>query len=149
MNWLYIIVLSLIGGALYRMGGQGYPFNKQYRSVGVPLCALLLLFLLGNRDPWWAWLTTAMLLYGTMTTYFKWGGQKQMYWWNWTITGFMYGIAMFPFCFASMGWDMLIARACWLAGAVGIVTVENLLDVKWEEGLRGFFLVATIPFLLI
>lgn len=142
------IVLSFVSAILYRMGGKGAPYNTKYRDFGTPLCALVILGLWGPYPAWWVWIVTFGLMFGVMTTYFKFGGQADVKWYNWLITGFMYGLSAIV---------IAITKGCWVGFGIRTVLLalaimfwsEKIDEVNWEEGGRGFMFAATIPLLLI
>jgi len=142
------IVLSLISGLLYRLGGIGHPYNTKYRDFGVPLTGLFLLFLLGITAPWWVWLLTFGTMFGSMTTYCKLGNQEDVHWYNWFLTGTLYGLSALPLALSTGKWLGFTLRTIILAFAV-MAWSEKMDEVNLEESGRGFLFVITLPLLLI
>ena len=143
-----VIILALIGGLLYRLGGIGHPYNTKYRDFGVPLTALLLLFLLGITAPWWIWLLTFGIMFVSMTTYCKFNNQEDVYWYNWFLTGTLYGISVLPFAFSTGNWLGFTLRTIILAFST-MAWSEVIDEVNLEEGGRGFLFIVTLPLLLL
>jgi len=90
--WLILCCLSAI---LYRMGGSR-EFNTKFRDVGVPLCVLGSVVLLGEWH--WSGIISAVLMFGAMTQYWK-GDRGDCEWYDWFITGLMYAVAWIPYCY--------------------------------------------------
>ena len=88
---MMLILMSLLSGVLYRMGGIGKPFNTKCRDFGVPAIALITIWLSDIIIAWWVYLFAFGLMFGSMTTYCKFG-QNDVRWWNWLLTGILYGL---------------------------------------------------------
>lgn len=145
---MIIILLSLIAGLLYRFGGMGKPFNRYYRRLGVPAIVLITLILLHRALPWWAYLSVFALQFGTLTTYFKFGKQADVVWYNWALTGLFCSLAVLPVVCVTHTWMGFCLRSGLILGVY--VVVSELFDSVWIEELgRGAVLVATLPLLFV
>ncbi len=147
MKILFVIILSLLSGVLYRLGGIGKPFNTKFRDCGCPLVALICLWLLKgfNLGFWWAYLLTFGLGWGVMTTYWKKKGTDAK-WWNWLLTGAGYGLSALPLCWIGVHWYVLLYRTVVLS--IGTMLWSDWQgNVVWEECGRGALITATIPLL--
>lgn len=138
------ILLSMIAGVSYRMGGSG-NFPRWVREVGGVLSMVSLMFVLGMFH--WSLVICAGFMYGLMTTYFKKKGTDAV-WWNWALVGLAFGLSMIPYC---------IFQGHWLGFGIRCV-VCTVLTTLWsqligkavlEEFGRGFINIATLPLLLI
>ena len=144
---LVVLILSLCGGLLYRLGGEK-GFNTKIRDFGCPVIATLIMFYLGFVMSIWCWILTFGLMFGAMTTYCKIGKQEDVYWYNWLLTGLLYGLTLILYVWQSGHW-----MGFWIR--TGILTVfipvwsELIDDVWWEEGGRGTAFCLTVPLLLI
>lgn len=140
-------IAAFLGGILYRLGGIGKPFNTKVRDIGVPILSLGVLGLMGARASWYLWLLTFGTMFGAMTTYCKFG-QEDVKWWNWLLTGMLYGLSALPITFALGHWGGFIARTIFLMGSVSGWSEAVSWDTLEEWG-RGFLFVVSIPFLMI
>jgi len=139
-----VVILSILGGFLYRMGGaRGY--NTKFRDLGVPLCVVLAMFVLGQIH--WTAVLCFGLLFGALTTYWKKKGAKAK-WWNWMLTGLGYSLAMLPDAIHSHAWLGFFIRTVLLTTGTVIWSVAISHPVVEEIG-RGVLIVITIPLLLI
>ena len=147
LAWL---VLSIISGVFYRMGGSD-TFNTKWRDIGCALCATLLLIILNtfvyNIKTILALVVMTGLTFASLTTYFKKKGEDAK-WWNWVFVGTAFGLSALPFSYATGHWLGFIIRTVFL-GVVVCVWSERVGEVIWEEFGRGVLLVSTIPLLLI
>lgn len=145
MKILILIFFSLLSALLYRLGGIGKPFNTLYRDLGTPLVTLLAFLILGGQFVWWIWLLCFILMFISMTTYWK-GNAPDVLWYHWLFTGLAYGFSMLPYAFLGH-WVGFILRT----GILGLLTMiwseKNNNDTLEELG-RGFLVTITIPLLL-
>ena len=148
--YFIIITLSIISGVFYKLGGTGGAWwkNTKARDFGVPAMAVTLLLLLGASAPWWIFFLLFGCMFGSLTTYCKFGGQENVEWFNWCFTGILYGIAALPFAWFSGNWIGFAIRTVVLGFSIMFVS-EKFDNVFWEEGSRGILFTATIPLLLI
>lgn len=151
MNWIFLLGLTFLGGKLYRMGGIGDPYNTKVRDFGVPAVAIIALLLLGVTWSWQMGLALFCmfgLMFGSMTTYCKFGDQEDVYWYNWALTGLLYGLSALPLAWVTGHWLGLFIRTIVLTIAI-CVWSELINDVNLEEGGRGGIFVITIPLLYV
>lgn len=126
---LSVILLSILSGILYRLGGSS-PEAKQRefkwlpdfikympkpRDVGCNLCMLVALVIMGIRAPWWTWVIAFGLQWAAISTYWDWAFGYDNHWFH----GLMIGVALaLPF----VGWmttPLLFGRAVLLGALVG------------------------------
>ncbi len=146
------IILSVLCGFLYRLGGYGDPFNTKIRDFGCPLISIATLLVWGFYPSWWLYLFYFGLSFGAMTTYNKWASKligkddNSVHWISWLVTGLSYGVAVLPIVWGN--WVGFSIRCVILAGLT--VAWSEAIDKDWvEEGGRGVWFNATIPLLLI
>jgi len=142
--WAINILLSIVAGVLYRLGGIGKPFNTKYRDFGTPLCGIAIL-ILNNPINWMIGIGLFLTFgasFGTMTSYFKKRGSDAM-WWNWLIVGLMFGISALPYAWATGQWMPLLYRTVITACFVTIWS-ETISWDDLEEFERGFIFCASL-----
>ena len=144
---LATILLTFASGWLYRAGGTGYPFNRWYRRIGVPICAILTMFLWFIM-PCWCWTGTALLMVLSMTTYCKIDGNENVDWYEWLLAGAMYGLTPVLYAWQSGNWLGFGIRTVFLALFTMIWSVL-IDDVEFEERGRGWGFNGSLPLLLI
>ena len=149
MKIIILIILSILSGIAYRLGGIGKPFKTWMRDGICPLIALVALWLLvGFKSSyWWAYLLHFGLLFGALTTYWKKKG-ADAYWYNWLLTGLGYSLSAIPIAWISGHWVGFLLRTIILSGAITLWSVK-IGNAKWEERGRGFAIIITLPLLLI
>ena len=144
MNILIWSVLVVASAVLYRMGGSD-KYDTKWRDLGVPLCSVLALTVLS----YWHWVLCIyyLLLFGSLTTYWKKQGTDAD-WWNWSLTGFFYGLSVAPYVFVSGHW---LGFGLYVAFVTIAVTLwsELIKNSVWEENGRGAIIVLGLPLLLI
>lgn len=147
---LWILGLSLLSGIAYRLGGIGKPFNTRYRDIGVSLITLATCLILGLktslRTSTIAYLIAFGLSWGALASYWKSGSDMKFR--HWCFHGIGLALALLPITYITGHWIGFGLRLFLLppliAGWSGIIGEVNL-----EEGGRGFFIIATLPLLLI
>lgn len=143
ISWLIITIFAVIGAILYRMGGSG-NFPRQARVIGVPLlCALLLGILHFN---WWILLCIPLMI-GAISTYWKKRGTDAR-WYHWMLHGLGLSLAMLPYAIATGHWVGFGLRTVVLTILITIWS-EKISNAVVEELGRGFFILSTIPLLII
>ena len=148
MNYLLLILLSIIGGILYRLGGIGKPWNTKVRDLGVPVCGLFAMKLLGFSYSWPLFISS-LLLFPALTTYWKkinrfFGDtDENCHWYNWLVHGLICGLAYLPMLYVGISLGTIIGRAIVLAIAT-MWWSEKISKVKWEEGGRGFLIIISL-----
>ena len=162
MKILLCLVLSIFSGIFYRIGGSSkeeakkeFPWfptslvNTKVRDVLVPLVSILIFILLSSISmSWWILLLTFLLMFGAMTTYCKFGEQEDVYWYNWLLTGILYGVSALPIAYYTGNWLGFGIRTIVLGLGIMIWSEINS-DVRLEEFGRGALFALTIPLLLI
>jgi len=153
-----LIVLTMLSGLLYRLGGWGDPgrknypklptwlFNTKARDLGCPLCAFLgMLFFV--EMSWWMALAHFLsfgILFGALTTYWDFLFEFDNHW----VHGFMCGLAYFPYAIVSGHWVGFGVRCVVVAIAMGLISTQSSDDVVEEVG-RGASLIPTLPLMLL
>lgn len=164
-----ILIASIVGAILYRLGGIGGKYFKSWmRDWLIPPLAYGLLFWLKqptNLLGWLMVLPAIALTGGALTTY--WDDSKdqtkdfiaRMINWmypkdNLYLHGLFVGLGAFPLIWAGFAWWLILIRAVILALFMGglnwLVHKYKIKYSDWVEELgRGFAIVVTIPLLLI
>ena len=134
------LIASILGGILYRLGGQ---YQTKIRDLGIPTVAITAMCLAhGFR---WVYIPCYGLLFGSLTTYWKRKGVDAE-WYNWLFTGLGYSMAMLPYSIISHGYLGFTERVVTLT-AFTIIWSESI-GLDWlEESGRGFAIIATLPLL--
>jgi hypothetical protein len=142
---LAIVLGAILSGIAYRLGGW---IQTKIRDLGVPLVFLVVWCLLKGFawHSWWVYLITYGLTFASLTTYWKPKGTPAR-WYHWCLHGLVIGIACLLFVWLGISWWLVVARAIVLGGLMVLVGLST--NVWVQEIGRGFFIVATIPILLI
>jgi hypothetical protein len=149
---MLIILLSIVSGICYRIGGQGAeenPWaNSQYRDIGCPVIVFGYLLTLGVT--WYLALLSALAILGLIRTYYdRLGGfnknNDNMY-----LHGAGIGLSMIPLCWDGVSWIGIVAYTAILALTMGglntLCTRVSIPKSVWiEECYRGAVLIAAIP----
>ncbi len=146
MIYLWITLLAIASGILYRMGGKGggpWYYNTKARDIGCSICGLIGMIILFD-SAWWIHLISFVLLFGALTTYWDTVFGFDNHWFH----GFACALAYFPYAIASGLWVGFGVRCIALAIAMGLVSVLSEDDVVEEVG-RGAALLLTLPILMI
>jgi len=140
-----IAVLSVLSGVLYRLGGWEKG-NRLYRVLGVPLCVIgATIALFGLKTGfWWAYLITFGLCAGAVSAYFGLDEKKWGYWAH----GLALGLAAVPIAYVTGNWLGFGIRCEVLTLLITLWSEFTTIDWLEEPG-RGFFIVATMPLLLL
>lgn len=149
MNILYVILLAVLAGVLYRLGGIGKPWNSKVRDLGCPAVMIATMAILGHWH--WSLIMCAGLLFASLTTYNKWAGyffnrpdKHTVYLESWIITGLFYGLSIIPYVFfVSHDYVMFGVRCVLLAVLTGLFS-HVIGKVFWEEFSRGFLIISTL-----
>lgn len=161
MSIVMISILTLLCALAYRLGGLGKDGAAQYhlpvwlcsrymRRIGVPIISLIILLLLQlpHGLPWWAYLLIFGLQFGAVSTYFKFGGQEDVLWYNWLLTGIACGLVMLPAAILTGAWIGFVIRLVVITAGIVLVSLGS--KNAWvEECGRGAFIAGTIPLLLV
>ena len=147
---IFILIGSILAGILYRLGGTGGAWwkNTKVRDLGVPVCGLSAMKLLGFSYSWPLFISS-LLLFPALTTYWKkinkfFGDtDENCHYYNWFTHGLVCGLAYLPMCFAGVSIDSIIIRAL-LLGICTMVWSEVIDKVKYEENGRGFLIIISL-----
>lgn len=149
MKWLWYALLTVVSGVLYRLGGW---IQTKIRDFGCALLVCIAYLVFGMLTDS-IWVNIAVYLacfgatFGSLTTYWKKKGEPAK-WWNWAITGFVYGLSALPLLFVGVHWYMILIRS--IALSASVVAVSEITSVDFiEEFGRGALLIATVPLLVI
>ena len=167
MIYLYIFLISIISGILYRFGGwggsgrdehpgwPGWLFDTKARDIGCAICAIGAAAAIGISAVWWAYLLAFLLTFGACTTYhdemfYNWMKSKDNHW----IHGFVIGLAFSPIAIVTGGWFPFLLRSLVLAILMGLWSLYNPPVWNWGEDVteefgRGFLIPITMLFYLI
>jgi len=145
-----VLALSIVAAIFYRLGGTGGAWwkNTKVRDCGVPLVSICSLKLIGIECPLWVWITYFLLSFATMTTYWEHWGSEGVEWYEWLLTGLVYGVPTFIFVYFGIDWVGCLSRI----GVLGLTTVawsELISKDTWEEWGRGFLFNISILLLTI
>lgn len=148
MIWIWLILLSVVCGIAYRMGGCG-PADLQSewgwipapirnfpkkRDVGCNLVMLGAALLVSCKGPWWAWLLSFGLIWASLSTYwdFLFGHDNHF------MHGFMIGLSLLPLMIFT-GSTGLYFVPVFLCATMGVWSKVNG-NATIEELGRGFFM---------
>ena len=148
--WLAATVISAI---LYHISGiGGWKGAKLLRRLGCSLIALVLYILLAGfkLSHIWAYVVFWGLNYGALSSYMSelQEPKDDVNWFEWLITGFLYGISAFPLCIASGKWIGFAIRTVILTFGIMLIR-EKFGSNEIEELGSGALYTATMPLLLI
>jgi hypothetical protein len=156
MTWLWLLLLSVASGLLYRAGGcspedlkeefgwMPEPFRSfpKKRDVGCNVLSITAALLVGCTGPWWAWLLVFGLTWASLSTYWDFLFGFDNHWMH----GWVIGMSMLPIAFycdpVGLGW-----RAVALAVLMGGLS-KTTGDASLEEFARGFVMPMTLGVLL-
>lgn len=149
MNTFYIAVITTIGaflsGVLYRLGGAK-GWNTKYRDFGCPLILIAVVVLSGHWH--WTLIPSAILMFGSLCTYWDKWGTDDVEWYEWMVTGFFYGMSMLPYAIGTGHYVGFIMRTIFLT-VLTMLWSEYHDDVIFEEGGRGALLIISAPLLFL
>ena len=146
LQYVTLLVFSIIGAILYRMGGAS-GYDTKFRDIGIPTLVVLYLSLFVRDSisvvPFiLSMLFTFGLVFASQTTYFKKKGEPAR-WWNWVLVGLANGIALVPFVLVSHSYFSLCVRTLMCVVFITYWSVKVDDAVKEELG-RGFIIIATL-----
>ena len=142
MIFIEIIILSVLAGLLYHLGGtEGY--NTKIRDLGVPTIMILMMILLGKIH--WSLIPSFLLLFASLTTYYK-KKNSDAKWYNWALVGLFTSMSIIPFVICYDLWYGFIVR---IILCTILITISSTIigDVLLEEFMRGYIIISTIPIL--
>ena len=156
---LAFLVLMLISGLLYHIGGCGadgakmYPrapkwlwgkINGKLRDWGCAIASLaavpIVYPLQWSTNLLWIFPAAFLLSWGALSTYWKKGANAKTI--HWLAHGLGIGLAMIPFIWAGVPWWLLGIRAAILSGTMAWLSDKTKI-VQIEEGGRGALIVLT------
>ncbi len=157
-NTITLIVGTILGGLLYRMGGAA-GYNTKFRDFGIPTVAVLVFLIFCFPKYNLAFLSLILTwgaTFAVQTTYWKKKGTDAK-WWNWLLTGLGYSICWLPTVLALSIWPSSGLNAHWLGFGIRSVVCTGLTvgvsqffgNAVWEENARGWVEIVTIPLLFI
>ena len=154
MTLVWLILLSILSGVLYRLGGWGgegrakFPnlpewlFDTKARDIGCAIVSFGAVLVVGIHAPWWIHLISFLILFGVLTTYWDFLFGFDNFWFH----GFACGAAYLPYAFYGEPVSM-ISRTFILAILMGAWSLAVGNDVLEEFG-RGFVLPITLALVL-
>ncbi len=143
MIWL-ILGLAIVSAFLYRRGGTSA--GTLWRDLGVSTIISGVLLLLGIKIGW-LWLLSWGVCYGALTSYRYFLPKPVDYsWWHFALHGFMIALSTIIVAYYKPGAYIRLVALPLLLG--GWYFIARKSDTIHEMG-RGFFIVATLPLLLI
>jgi len=162
MLWLSTILLSIVSAYLYRFGGMGkeeftrkfsylplFLHEKLTRRLGCMLTAVIWLTLNLSRINIVAFIISAGLMYGSLTTYNDWLNNGKEDWKCWLMTGICYSLALLPLAITGdISWLGLGIRTVVL-GLSTMAVSEIFSSADWEEYSRGGIFCLSLPLILI
>jgi hypothetical protein len=145
------LILSIIGGFLYRAGGASWG-NTKFRDAGVSAISCLLLVLLGgvhDLKQWLSLLPMFGLMWLALTTYRYFLPKPIRYGFpHYALHGFFVAFAAIPYAWATQHWLWFSIRC--LVSAIGVGVWSHLISQDTVEEIgRGVIITGTIPLLLI
>ncbi len=144
MKIILLLVLTLISGILYRIGGSKNG-HKLVRRMGVPLIGLLtMLFVVNVKVSWYIHLLAFGLYFGLITTYWD----SVFGYDNFYAHGFGCAMAYLPYAIAGGAWLGFVIRLILATLLCGLWSEEVDDDVAEEVG-RGIILTGTIGAMLL
>ena len=148
----------LAGFILYRIGGSALnvPLKTKFRDWGVPAVGVYVLVQMLAITSWWYYAALVgffLASFGSLCTYWDHWGTDDVQWYEWTLTGFVMGLAALPIAIYTGRYIGFTIRTLILTV---FMPFSNKLQFKvfWDktdgvEGSRGFLFIATLPLLLI
>ena len=151
--WWQISIASILCAVFYRIGGLSksrYKWlpkeivNTKARDFVCPIiCGLTMYFVLDVKTEWYFWLSSGLLMFIGLTTYWdKINGED-----NFFLHGFACGLAYLPYMDV-IPWWVIVIRAL-VIGVFMYAWCEFFANDNVEETGRGASLVATLPILLL
>ena len=141
---LIILLISSANSVFYRMGGSG-NFARWFRPVGIALCVMLAMLVLGIWH--WSVIICAGASAGLSTTYFKKSGEDAS-WFNWLFVGLAFSLAMLPWAYFTGNYLGFSIRLVVCTAGITLWSIFWGNDIIEELG-RGFIPIITLPLLLI
>lgn len=157
-NTVTLIVSTILGGILYRMGGAA-GYNTKFRDFGIPTVAVVvfLIFCWPKFDlTFLSLILTWGAIFAVQTTYWKKKGTDAK-WYNWLFVGLGFSICWLPTVIAQSIWPSNGLHAHWLGfgirsvicTALTVIVSELIGNAVWEENARGWVEIVTVPLIFI
>lgn len=150
MKWLIVILLTIVSGILYRLGGWEKG-NTKIRDLGCPSVTLLTIFLLGLYGnlaiTTLSYFITFLFMFGALTTYWDFvpfnKGKDNFY-----MHGFFVGLSTIPCMLLGIHLYSVLIYSVSLAVLMGLWCKLWTNDIVEEVG-RGALIILTLPLLLL
>ena len=153
----WIILISLVSGLFYRLGGSGDEWRKKYpnlpawlfdtkaRDIGCTILGFITMFILLNiKAVWWVHLLAFLGLFGSLTTYWDFLFGYDNFWFH----GFMCALSYVWYPIVTGNWIGFGIRCVVVSVAMGWIS-SLLENDNGEEFSRGFWITITLPLMLI
>ena len=143
MGIIYTIILSIICGYFYRLGGSA---NKpkwiwKARDLWCGVCVIAWLSLNGISS--WLFIPCVGLMWASLSSYFN-KKNADEHWWNFALHGFFIGFSLFPLVTAGhLHWLPVLYRSFVLSVTFALCTQFIRKDVVSEAG-RGVLIILTL-----
>ena len=151
MKILIVILLSVLCGVLYRMGGSK-NWNTKFRDIGSSLCMAISIIVLFGVHRWVEAVTlivSAGIMFGALTSYRYFLKKPDDYTcWYYMLHGFFVALAILPWAIADQHLTGMILRAAVCGLAVGAWSGVMRWDIGEEFG-RGFIMCSSLLLLLL
>lgn len=146
---IIVLVCSILGAILYRLGGTSA--GTKWRDIGVSVVLLATCLILGLKTSFLATLGAYLLTFGlswaALTTYWKKKGTDAK-WYNWVLTGLGYSLAVLPIAILTHHYIGFGIRT--IALILTTTLWSEFIGQDWlEEGGRGFLFISSLPILLV
>lgn len=144
MIWLWLAILSLLGGILGRMGGSGnYP--RSCRTVGVPVVQFILLWILFGLH--WESLVVLALSATFVSTYWK--REPDAKWYHWYSHGLLTMVAFLPFCYWQQHMAGFAVMCIAVPPIIALLSGGKILKNPFEEFARYAIICSVVGLLKI
>ena len=146
---LIILLGSVLSAIFYHLGGMGGAWWKNSKMRDW-ICPLVFLAVMQHTNIWhWSLYPSALLMWLALSTYHKWLNpifnktKEDCHWHNWLVHGFVIGLALLPYGYYTHTMELVLFRA-YILGTLMMIWSELEDRVAWEEGGRGFLIIATL-----
>lgn len=159
---LWTIVLGLLSGVLYRLGGlskwqakrdmpwlPSFVVNSKTRDIGCVVLTGVWLYNFSVVGVWFGQVLAGLLMVAGLTTYWdespiNWDKPED----NFFLHGIIIGLALVPMGISTGLWGWMIVRAVTLGILMGVISSVSKNDYVEEIG-RGAVIIWTLPLLTI
>jgi len=150
LKLITIVILSGIGAVLYRLGGQGKPFNTRYRDIGVSLVSVITLLTLFPETfrlhlvNLFVYLMCFGVSWGALSAYWQQDEKRWGYFWH----GLGLALSVLPIAILTKHFVGFGIRCLVLPTTIALCS--EYIGQDWlEEGGRGFLIIITLPLLIL